>query len=136
MEKFAEFGEQLKLNMYTYLKVPVGYHFDYLSILGVKFAKSGDRQVNKDYQECQADLIRQIGDEKFNEIMLSMEYYELSRINEILYEYVDLVKVGKVTGIQVDEKVFERAKKKKALQEKFFPGSEYTERKFGYAEKI
>lgn len=119
------------------LEVPEGYYFDYLSILAVKAVKQPNNQILKqEYMRCFMKAAEQLGEELITEIATSKEFDHLNLINLDLYEYVDLVKQDKVTGKQVDAKVYERFLAKKALQEKFFPNKPYTEQKFGYEKKI
>jgi len=118
--------------MNTFCRVPVGFHFDYLSILGVKSDKTNDKVVYDDYLQCCADLRNQIGAVKFQEILASKEYMDLYDANSYLFDLVDAIKKDKMLGQELDNQVFVRWQKKKALQEKFFPGTEFGEKKFGY----
>lgn len=114
------------------LDVDAGYAFDFLSILGVKYIKTRDSQVAAQFVNCGDSLSHQIGRAKYAQIMASKEYDQLFDANSTLFDYVDKVKIGEVTGKQVDDMVYVRWQKKKALQEKFFPESEYGEKKYGY----
>ena len=114
------------------LEVDIGYYWDYLSIIAVKYDKFGDSNVLDNLMSCSNNLRTQIGDKKFAEIYKSKEYMELYETNFKLFDYVDMVKLGQVTGKQVDDMVYVRWEKKKALQEKFFPESQYGEKKYGY----
>jgi hypothetical protein len=133
----VEYGGLEKFNMAMQLEVPEGYYFDYLSILAVKGVKQPDNQnLIQDYMKCFMKAAEQLGEELITKIVNSEEFDNLVLINLDLYDYVDLVKQDKVTGKQVDAKVYERFLAKKALQEKFFPSKPYTEQKFGYDKKI
>lgn len=116
------------------LEVDAGYYVDYLTILGVKVDRTENKDVLTQYDRCQQKLIEQIGYKKFVEIFKSKEYEDLYDVNDQLYQMVDLAKENKVTAKQVDDLVIERWRKKKALQEKFYPESEYSEIKVGYGE--
>jgi len=120
--------------MNSFCRVPIGYHFDYLSILGVKVDKTDNKSVLVDYIVCCNDLRNQIGDQKFDEILASNEYIELYNANSHLFDLVDAIKTDKDLGQALDAQVFVRWQKKKALQEKFYPESVYSELKVGYGE--
>lgn len=114
------------------LEVDIGYYWDFYSILAVKCDRTEDKEVLKQYDRCQDNLIKQIGYKKFIEIFKSKQYEDLYDVNDHLYQMVDLAKENKVTAKAVDDLVIERWRKKKALQEKFFPENTYSEKKFGY----
>lgn len=114
------------------LEVDVGYYIDYLTILGIKVDRTEDQEVMKQYDRCQSRLIEQVGYKKFIEIFKSKEYEDLYDVNDQLYQMVDLAKEDKVLASAVDGLVIERWRKKKALQDKFYPENAFTERKFGY----
>lgn len=116
------------------LSVPEAYFFDYYSILQVKLSKKGGFDNITAVNECRKDGERQLGAVSFQEILDSREYSELYDANSILFDLVDLAKTNKVTAKEVDDYVFIRWQKKKALQEKFFSTIEYGEKKFGYEE--
>lgn len=118
--------------MNTFCRVPIGFHFDYLSILGVKHENFGDNKVLEDYKQCCVDLREQIGDKKFEEMISSKEYLELYEANAYLFQLVDMIKVDPLRGKELDDQVYVRWQKKKALQEKFYPQSEFGEKKYGY----
>jgi hypothetical protein len=116
------------------LSVPEAYFFDYLSILQVKLSKKGGFDNITAVNGCRADGERQLGGVLFQEILDSKEYAELYDANRILFDLVDLAKSNKVTAKEVDDYVYVRFLKKKALQEKFFPTIQYGEKKYGYKE--
>jgi hypothetical protein len=120
--------------MHTFCRVPVGYHWDFLSILRVKYIKHGEDSVLKDYYQCIEDLKIQIGPQKFDEIFYSDEYLALYQANDYLFDLVDMIKTDPLRGKELDDQVFVRWQKKKALQEKFF-GGEFSEKKYGYTEE-
>lgn len=116
------------------LSVPEAYFFDYLSILQVKLSKKGGFDNGFAVQECIIDGESQLGEDFLHQILDSKEYSELYDANSILFDLVDLAKTNKVTAKEVDDYVFVRWQKKKALQDKFFPNIEYGEKKYGYKE--
>jgi hypothetical protein len=118
--------------MDTFCRVPIGFHYDYLSILGVKHDKTSNPKALEDYKQCCIDLRTQIGDEKFESMLHSNEYLELYEANSCLFDLVDAIKKDKSLGQALDAQVYVRWQKKKALQEKFYPESEYSEIKVGY----
>lgn len=120
--------------MNTFCRVPVGYHFDLLSIHGVKHDKTGIPEALEDYKQCCADLRNQIGDEMFENMLHSNEYLELYEANSYLFDLVDAIKTDKSIGQALDAQVYVRWQKKKVLQEKFYPESKYSEIKVGYGE--
>jgi hypothetical protein len=74
--------------MHTFCRVPVGYHWDFLSILRVKYNKRGEKAVLKDYEQCIEDLKIQIGPQKFDEVFYSDEYLALYQANDYLFDLV------------------------------------------------
>lgn len=120
--------------MYSFCRVPIGYHWDYLSILRVKYIKRGEDSVLKDYYQCIEDLKIQIGPQKFDEVFNSDEYLALYQANDYLFELVDMIKTQPLRGKELDDQVYKRFLCKKALQDKFFGGN-YGEKKYGYTEE-
>jgi len=116
------------------LEVEIGYYWDYLSIIGVKFDKTQKPEAYAQYLRCKDNLVNQIGLEKFDEIFASDEYIALYDVNSYLFGLVDEIKKDKSIGQELDNQVYQRWLRKKALQEKFYPESEYSEIKVGYKE--
>lgn len=113
------------------LLVDEAYAFDYLSILEVKITKKDDENLKFILDVCKENIKDQIGKNLFEDIFGSLEYEKLFKINEDLFDAVDLVKINKVTAKYVDDLVYERYLAKKDLQSKFFKNS-ITEVKIGY----
>lgn len=104
--------------------------FDRLAILKVKENKNNI--TDPLYKVISIDIIKQIGKDKFFEIINSEEFSLLVDINEEIYDIVDMSKNNEVTAKFVDERNFERHRRKRSLQKRFFANIEMTEKKFNY----
>lgn len=121
------------------IEVDCSYAYDFLSIYEVKAAMCPTDKISvKNVKQTREFLIRQLGQNVNEVIMESEEYEELLQVNLQLYQQVDAVKENPCLGKVVDDLVYKRRLAKIALQEKFFPGTELSERKFGYgtSEKV
>ncbi len=114
------------------LLVDPGYFFDYLSIQEVKLDLKRDNQSAKNWRETHTQAVRQLNDDRVEEILNSNEYHVLYAINLKVFEAVDLAKQDKVKASEVDRLNYERYLAKGVLQAKFFSDTEVTEQKIGY----
>ncbi len=111
------------------LLVDEGYAFDYLSILTIKSARDISNQKKSDaLRDCVYNLITELGQEKFSQIIMSQEYIDLEISNSKTFDAVDKARYGDITAKEVDSLNMERFKCKQILQKKFF-NTETTEAK-------
>ncbi len=99
------------------------YVFDMLAILDVKkasFTKEKLDSVLSAYSEMTSEIIEQIGEKKFNEIIQSFEYNNLIEANKLVFNLVDRTKVEGGLAKEVDDANYNRYLKKQALQSQFF----------------
>lgn len=114
------------------LLVDESYAFDFLSILMVKYKKSGNESVEKSTDECEKHIAGQLGEKLYDSIVSSDEFKALLEANEKTFDWVDLAKTDSCKASDVDKANYDRCKARNALQEKFFPKSKVSEVKFGY----
>lgn len=105
------------------------YAFDYLSILQVK--RNLDQNNNSEqWKQCYEYLKSQLGDDKFTDVIQSLEYGNLYKSNLLTFDAVDKARSGKdIKAKEVDDLNMERYYAKVALQNKFFPNEKLIERK-------
>lgn len=104
------------------------FAFDYLSILEVKKNMNKD-QNNQNWLICFEYLKNQVG-EQFLDIIRSTEYNNLYQANLSTFDAVDKARSGgDITAKQVDDCNMERYYAKVALQKRFFPNTQLTEKK-------
>jgi hypothetical protein len=99
------------------------YVFDMLAILDVKNASFSEEKlcsVINSYSEMSQEIIEQIGEEKFFEIINSDEYHNLVEANQFVFNLVDRTKIEGGLAKQVDDANFNRYLKKQVLQSQFF----------------
>jgi uncharacterized membrane-anchored protein YjiN (DUF445 family) len=112
-----------------------GFVFDLLSINEVKLLYVKDPQklqTIKKARECIVDeIVKQIGLEKFETIVNSIEYKSLFEANRKTFELVDEVKNDRGLAKRVDESNYYRYTCKSELQKSFF-NEPITETKIGY----
>jgi len=112
-----------------YLIVDEAYAFDYLSILDVKVDEIRTSECSESFLRCYRAMKDQMSD--IESIMQSKEYLDLKEANRRVFKLVDKAKRDEVKASEVDCGNYERCKKRKALQDKFFGGGT-TEVKVGY----
>lgn len=100
------------------LLVDEGYAFDYLSILDVK--KSIKPEIKDNWFFCFSFLEKQVGKNKMQQIINSLEYQDLIKANQMTFEAVNKAKENLISAKEVDDLNLLRYEKKIALQEKFF----------------
>lgn len=109
--------------------------FDDLSVMNVKIVMSNDnylKEKNRETFEKLGEEIRiQVGDKLYRAILESKEYRELFKLNEEIFELIDLLRQTKSEdphnykllskcGVKIDKKNTERFFAKKELQSRFF----------------
>jgi hypothetical protein len=98
------------------------YVFDLLSIYQVKIDNAPDQkldQLKKTYEVLSNEIIDQIGQELFSKIISSIEYYELIKINQIVFDLVDRANETQLSKLTADAN-YQRYIKKIELQNEFF----------------
>lgn len=105
------------------------YAFDYLSILQVK--RNLDQSKNSEqWKQCYEYLKSQLGDEKFTEIIQSLEYNNLYKSNLLTFDAVEKARSGgQITAKEVDDCNMNRFNCKTKLQQRFFPETKLVEKK-------
>ena len=98
------------------------YVFDLLSIYKVKIDNSSDHKKIKlieSYQLLSTEIINQIGQKLFDEIINSIDYKDLIFSNQNVFDLVDRADESELSKITADAN-FNRYMKKISLQNKFF----------------
>ena len=105
------------------------YAFDYLSILQVK--RNLDQNNNSEqWKQCYEYIKSQLGDEKFTQVIQSLEYNNLYKSNLLTFDAVAKARSGgSVSAKEVDECNMNRYNCKIKLQQAFFPDSKLVEKK-------
>ncbi len=140
----GKFGFQLvrKIKNSYSASVPcdLSHCFDSMAILETKLQRkwkktnSWDQQIKLDMKCLFEHILSYISQEKYHEVMASMEYRQMVKVNCKLYDYVDAVKLNPCLGKEIDIEVYNRFLAKKTLQEKFFPEFVIKEQKIGYGD--
>lgn len=112
-----------------YMIVDEAYAFDFLSILDVRVDEIRTSECSNAFLGCYETLKAQI--DSIERILSSKEYSELKEANRAVFHLVDKAKRDEVKASDVDRGNYERCKKRKALQERFF-GGRTTEVNVGY----
>jgi hypothetical protein len=105
-----------------------------LSISAVKADSSGEKKAIDNWRTLSDQIVEQIGERKYNEVIKSKEFLELYDKNKQIFDMVDWIKDNlrkDDPAYVVDSLNFERFKLKIAIQEKFF-NSMVSETKHGY----
>jgi hypothetical protein len=98
--------------------VDEAYAFDYLSILYLK--RDINEDAYKNWQNCFFNIEEQIGGSKTQEIINSIEYFNLLDANKLTFQAVEKARYGSITAKEVDNANMLRHKRKLELQTKFF----------------
>jgi hypothetical protein len=91
-----------------------------LDVKKASFTKEKLDSVLSAYSEMTSEIIEQIGEKKFNEIIQSFEYNNLIEANKLVFDLVDRTKVEGGLAKEVDDANYNRYLKKQALQSQFF----------------
>jgi hypothetical protein len=111
------------------------YVMDMLSILSVKILKQPTAINISNHKNLEDEIKSQIGWVKYEDIICSEEYLELSRTNLNLFNHIDEIKsrpFKEKDAVETDAYNYSRFLGKKKLQERFFPESPLREQKIGY----
>lgn len=99
------------------------YVFDMLSIFQVKINVFTGEKLNTTLSAMSdliEEIVEQLGKEKYDDIVSSLEYIEMVDANKKVFDLVDIVKNDNGLAKQTDDANYERYLKKIALQNKFF----------------
>ena len=99
------------------------YVFDILSIYQVKINNFAGEKLLTTKQamiDLTHEIIEQIGQLKFDDIISSDEYKNLVSANQCVFDLVDIVKQDDGLAKKTDDANYERYLKKIELQKKFF----------------
>lgn len=113
--------------MKVLIPVDVGYAFDFLAILQLKF--NNGLISHDDVSDCMEQIESQIGKESFEKVADSKEYTRLYMANEETFVAVEQAKKDAVKASYVDACNTKRYLAKVALQKKWFPLAPVTEKK-------
>jgi hypothetical protein len=104
--------------------------FDMLSILEIKLIgewrmeHAKKKRLNENYELLKSEIIEQIGEDKYNEILDSEEYRFLLASNNVVFQMIDKVKESKAREAQTAKVVQsmndDRFRCKGNLQNTFF----------------
>lgn len=115
------------------ISVDLGYAYDFLSILEVKFLQSEQEAAIKYFNFTFNELEQAVGVEKHLKIYRSDEYDALFKINHKIFDLVDLAKTNSCTAKEVDDANYERFKIKKLILAKFPEEiNQFSESKINY----
>jgi hypothetical protein len=102
------------------IEVDEAYAFDYLAILEIKRKNSTKDLCTFNYQR--SIIIEQIGSHLFEQIIMSDLYRELVKINQSIYDMIDLIRQDylEMDARVVDDANMTRFNLKRKLQDEFF----------------
>ena len=100
------------------LKVDEAYAFDYLAILEVK--KNNDELQAGVWLDCIKNLSSQFDNEKWQELLDSVEYKKMIEVNQKTFEAVEKARYGEISAKEVDDYNMQRYNAKKQFQKVFF----------------
>jgi hypothetical protein len=112
----------LKKNKMLKISLDEAYVFDLLSIYSVKIENSFDSKkikLLKSYKLLSSEIINQIGQKLFDEILVSDEYKNLISSNQNVFNLVGKSNESELSKITADAN-YDRYTKKIILQNKFF----------------
>ncbi len=121
------------------------YCYDMLSIAYIKALRTregrstGGTHEWVEYFRLSTMITLQVDATKHRDIAASSEYKTLLRVNEEMYDRINLMKTRPATGedaMYIDDRVHQRFLAKKALQARWFPETPLTEIKHGYENAI
>lgn len=105
------------------------YVFDMLSIFDVKLKNLDGEKLAKTiekYSYMRKEVIDQMGEDKYNQIVSSLEYQKMVFANQKVFELIDESKHDTGLAKVTDDANYERHVAKMALQKRFFD-TELTE---------
>ena len=105
------------------------YVFDMLSVFDVKLKNLDGEKLAKTiekYSYMRKEVIDQMGEDKYNQIVSSLEYQKMVFANQKVFELIDESKHDTGLAKVTDDANYERHVAKMALQKRFFD-TELTE---------
>lgn len=105
------------------------YVFDMLSVFDVKIVNLSGEKLAKTLEKMSVmveEVINQIGESKYREIIASDEYDKMVQANQKVFELIDQSKFDNGLAKVTDDANYDRHIAKMALQQKFFD-SDLTE---------
>ena len=111
------------------ISVDEAYVFDMLSVFDVKLKNlSGEKLLKtiEKYSDMREEVIEQIGKDKYDQIVSSLEYQKMVYANQRVFELIDQSKNDTGLAKITDDANYERHVAKMALQNRFFE-TELTE---------
>ena len=105
------------------------YAFDMLAILEVKISNLSGEKLAKTLEKMSdmiEEFVEQIGRDKYNQIIYSVEYEKMIKANHKVFELIDKSKFDDGLAKVTDDANFERHIAKVAFQKRFFD-SDLTE---------
>ena len=105
------------------------YVFDMLSVFDVKLKNLDGEKLAKTiekYSDMREEVIDQMGEDKYNQIVSSLEYQKMVFANQKVFELIDESKHDTGLAKVTDDANYERHVAKMALQKRFFD-TELTE---------
>lgn len=105
------------------------YVFDMLSVFDVKLKNLDGEKLAKTiekYSDMRKEVIDQMGEDKYNQIVSSLEYQKMVFANQKVFELIDESKHDTGLAKVTDDANYERHVAKMALQKRFFD-TELTE---------
>lgn len=122
------------------ISVDEGYAYDMLSIQQVKNEKAFFKKNRDSIFQLAHDIVLSTDLDNHINILGSDEYQDLIDTNRRLFELIDELNKHPADcscyGCQVNRLNYVRFLCKRALQDKFFPGTTQTEQKLGYSQEI
>lgn len=111
------------------ISVDEAYVFDMLSVFDVKLKNlSGEKLLKtiEKYSDMREEVIDQIGKDKYDQIVSSLEYQKMVYANQRVFQLIDESKNDTGLAKITDDANYERHVAKMALQNRFFE-TELTE---------
>ena len=99
------------------------YVFDMLSVFDVKIKKFDGEKLAKTvekFADMREEVIEQIGDHKYNQIVSSEEYQNMISANQKVFDLIDESKNDTGLAKITDDANYDRHIAKMALQKRFF----------------
>ena len=97
-----------------------GAVFDILAINLVKYQRKPNDNLFTVIEEMKKEIAAQIGSDKTNNILFSMEFKELVKVNDDVFDLIDAAQTGEGLARAVQDGNRKRYNQKILLQKKFF----------------
>jgi len=105
------------------ISVDEAYVFDMLSVFDVKLRNLDGEKLLKTiekYSDMKEEVVEQIGEDKYNQIVSSLEYQQMVFANQRVFDLIDESKNDTGLAKITDDANYERHVAKMALQKRFF----------------